>query len=183
MLVLSIVLGVLLLLLLILLYGLINPITVLIDSRAETIRLTWKGIGSVWVLGEMSNPVIRIRMLGWQKNISLLDLRGSSKKKELQKEKKARNRSWKRPDWLTFQLIVRLLKTFQIQQLRLDLDTRDYLQNAYWYPVFWGLSRGNRQFRINFQGKSELVLVITNHPWRLVWVLGTGFISSKTYVS
>ncbi|WP_425237632.1 hypothetical protein [Ulvibacterium sp.] len=64
--------------------------------------------------------------------------------------------------------VMRLLKTFTIKRLVIDMDTGDSLLNAKWYPVFAFLNHNMGQFSINFQGRNHVVLYIQNRPLNII---------------
>lgn len=64
--------------------------------------------------------------------------------------------------------MLRLVRTFKVQKLRLDMDTGDYVVNAKLYPVFMLLNRHVGSFHINFQDRNRLVMDVRNTPYRLI---------------
>jgi hypothetical protein len=173
--------GILLFLLVLILVSLLlNPFVLHLDTRQGIYSLGWWGMASAHVTGSELGPVLRIWMLGWRKQFSLLDLMGPSPKAEKKKPEKKKKRSgWKRPRWFTFRLGLRILRTFRVREFRLHLDTGDFVRNAYWWPVFYILSGRKGGLSINFQGENELVLIMSNRLWDVAWVFLTGFISPK----
>ncbi len=55
--------------------------------------------------------------------------------------------------------------------------------NAYLFPVFHLLSGGSRQLNINFSGHNELVLIMTNRIWNILWVFLIEFFKPKRKTS
>ena len=58
----------------------------------------------------------------------------------------------------------KLIKSFKIKQLLLDIDTGNCITNSKWYPVFYLLNNNLGGFNINFKGKNEMVLCLRNRP-------------------
>ena len=176
MLALWIVLSVLLLLLLTILLA---PFELRLDSVAGEYCLRWRGLASVRLTGEVRDPVVRLWLLGWRKQYHLLELGGGREKKEEEAtQRERRPKKGGRPRWLTFRLIRRLLRTFHVRRLRLLLDTDDFVLNAYLFPVFHRLSKRRRQLNINFSGRNELALIVTNRIWKVGWVVLTELLKS-----
>ena len=69
---------------------------------------------------------------------------------------------------MQFGKVLRLLRTFKVERLSLDLDTGDYTLNAKLYPVFMLLDRHVGSFHINFQDHNRLVLDVRNRPYRIL---------------
>ena len=63
--------------------------------------------------------------------------------------------------------MVRILKSFRVRRFRVEIDTDDYVLNAYLFPVFHLLSRGRLQ--INFNGRNDIQIEITNRIGRIAW--------------
>lgn len=158
-------------LLLLLLTILLAPFELRLDTISGDYCLRWRGIASLRLTGEVRDPVVRLWLLGWRRKYHLLELGGGKKKKEREAEPTERRPKKRgRPPWLTFRLIRRLLRTFRVHRLRLLLDTDDYVLNAYLFPVFHQLSKRNRQLTINFSGRNELALIVTNRIGKIGWV-------------
>ncbi|WP_422079509.1 hypothetical protein [Ulvibacterium sp.] len=64
--------------------------------------------------------------------------------------------------------VIRLLKTFTIKKMVVDVDTGDCLLNAKLYPAFVFLNHTAGQFSINFQGRNHFVLSIQNRPLNII---------------
>ncbi len=171
---------VLLVLLLIFLLLLLAPFELRLDTISGDCCLRWRGIASVRLSGEVRDPVVRLWLLGWRKKYHLLELGGGKEEEEGEaKQRERRPKKGGRPRWLTFRLIRRLLRTFRVHRLRLLLDTDDYVLNAYLFPIFQGFSKGNRQLTINFSGRNELALTVTNRIGKVGWVFLSEIIKPK----
>jgi hypothetical protein len=67
-------------------------------------------------------------------------------------------------------LIERSLKSFDVKQAVVDLDTDDVVLNAQLSPLFFLASRGPLQLRTNFNGRVYFHLEARNRPARLLWI-------------
>jgi hypothetical protein len=47
------------------------------------------------------------------------------------------------------------------------MDTDDFIRNAWLYPAFQLLSRGNRRLQVNFNGRQYLSLFLQIRPYRI----------------
>jgi len=153
-------------LLLALIVGLLfSPIQLKIDTRRQSYFLGWWGVGKARLLPVTDDLVIQLRIFFWKKHFHLL--KAHPKKKEKEKEKKS-----KKSQKINFSKYkrkgLRLLKSFEVKAFRLNLDTDDYVQNSYLYPVFYFLSNDQRQLTINYTGESELLLVVENRLYKIL---------------
>ncbi len=167
-------------LLLLLLTILLAPFELRLDTLSGEYCLRWRGIVSVRLTGEVRDPVVRLWLLGWRKKYHLLELGGGKEKKEEEAEPtERRTKRGGRPRWLTFRLVRRLLRTFRVRRLRLLLDTDDYVLNAYLFPLFQRFSSRSRQLTINFSGRNELSLTVTNRIGKVGWVFLSEILKPK----
>jgi len=60
--------------------------------------------------------------------------------------------------------VIRILKSFKVKKLLLNIDTGNYILNAKLYPIFLLLNYQIGNFNINFQGRNRLVLEVENRP-------------------
>jgi hypothetical protein len=65
-------------------------------------------------------------------------------------------------------MIYRILQSFRLIKMRVNFDTDDYILNAYLYPLFYFLSKNNRNLNINFNGDLYLELLMISRPIRIV---------------
>lgn len=63
-----------------------------------------------------------------------------------------------------------LLRSFQVKDFRVQLDTNDFILNAYLYPLCVVLSRmTNRPIQINFWGEMEIEICLRNTLARVLY--------------
>lgn len=165
-----IILGVLAL---ILLWLLIAPIRLIINSNRGTYQVEAFGIAKASLIPEPDDIHLQVRVLFWQKDFWPLHEKARARKKK-EEEKPKPQKKEKKSRW-TFQRVkrkaIRVLRSFQVRAFRVNLDTDDYIQNAYLYPVFYFLSKGRRQLKINYKGETEVVLDINNRLYRILFAL------------
>jgi hypothetical protein len=95
--------------------------------------------------------------------------RGKRKKKKEKPEKKPKK---KRPRRIggNVRLLTDAVASFRIRKLRLDLDTDDFMLNAWLVPAFSLVNSKNIQMRVNFEGNSSLLLELRIHLGSLLWI-------------
>ncbi|GAA4809997.1 hypothetical protein GCM10023330_16250 [Litoribaculum gwangyangense] len=64
--------------------------------------------------------------------------------------------------------IFRVLRTFKVKQVYVNMDTGNYILNAKLYPIFSLLNYKFGNFHVNFLGQNELVLLIKNRPINII---------------
>jgi len=131
------------------------------------------GLGGASLLLMGDDPVVRMHVFFWQRDFFLLEA-----KKPLKKPVKKARKGSKKFNW---SMILQLLKTFKVRQFRLELDTDDYVINAYLYPLFYLVSRPQRQLSVNFEGRTNLALQIENRLSRMagVFLFQSNFLTKK----
>ena len=163
----SIILGLILLTIIIVL---IAPFRFILDSHTQRIAFEWPPFGSAkLILKADGHPLLMYKILLWQRELALFDLKFKPTK-EIEKGKQKKERKSKKTGarWARRKFIP-LWHSFKLKELKLNLDTDDYCKNAYLFPLFHFLSNGkNRQLGINFNGESELRLIIENRIIRMI---------------
>ncbi len=143
-------------LLLILIAGILMvPVELYIDTAINQYYLQLKGLARASV-EEDDEEVIRIRLRAFFRDFYFYPLKniGVTKTKKLEKSK-VKNHKKKVP----VRKIVRVLNSFKVKKLFVDIDTGNCISNAKLYPLFTFLDYYHGRFNINFEGRNQLVLV------------------------
>ena len=149
---------------------LLLPFQFEVDSRKALIAFRWKRIGEASLLFGGDDIRLCVQLPLWRKTYSLLEPR--AKKKNEKKEAKKKKKQGGLPFKITRRRVKRLLYSFKILNFQLNLDTDDYVLNAYLFPVFSLLSsRGRSSLGINYGGDFELQLLVENRLIRIVRAL------------
>ena len=69
------------------------------------------------------------------------------------------------------QMIPDLVRSFRIRKLYLDIDSEDFMLNAWLVPAFSFINSENIQMRVNFHGTSSLVLDLRTRLGLLLWTV------------
>jgi hypothetical protein len=125
----------------------------LIDFRLLPERKGWK-----WGL-----------RIGWWKREYQLGLLAERKSPKAAKPR--RKRKWSLRPATAWKKGRRLLASFRVRRFFINLDTDDFILNAYLYPIFTLLNGKNRRLAINFQGQTVVDVFLTNRVWRILWLL------------
>ncbi|MBT8261556.1 MAG: hypothetical protein KJO05_01960 [Bacteroidia bacterium] len=157
---------IIILLLLLLGYLLWMPVVLKIDTDTNEYYLQLKGLAKASVLGDDKEVLkVKLNVLFLNFNFYPLRKRKASKKKKLKAKKGEEDAEKKKRNWTNEgRRAWRVLKTFEIKQLLVELDTGDYVLNAKLYPVFFMLNRWQGSFAINFTNRNRLALIVQNRP-------------------
>ena len=149
-------------LLLILLLGLLfTPFIVRVNTHQNQYQLRW-GVARVQFIPAKDDGSLLVQLAFWKREFSLLQMLAKpSAKKAAQPQKQAVQRK-KSAGTISFHRLWKVLRSFRIPFFYLDLDSDDFVTNAYWYPVCRALSTPTRQLRINFGGHNQCAFELRN---------------------
>lgn len=162
-----IALAIILAVLLILLLGfLFTPISLYVDTDEGCYEVFQTPVFRFFV--EIKNGTIapRLQLVGLN-----VPLHSKEKPKPIKKvDKKRKNKSGLKKSASAWRfLIERLLRSFDIQRVVVDLDTDNVVLNAQLVPVFFWASRGPVQLSTNFHGRVYFHLEARNRPVIILW--------------
>ncbi|WP_299215347.1 hypothetical protein [uncultured Aquimarina sp.] len=146
-------------------YILLLPIVICVDTNANEYYIQLKGLAKASI-EEDKEEVIRIKLKMLFLNFHFFPL----KKIGLVKKKKVKKKSTKkRKNRINIRTGLRLLKSFKVKKMLLDIDTGDCISNAKLYPVFAFLKYYTKgSFNINFDGRNEMALYVQNRPIHII---------------
>jgi hypothetical protein len=152
-------------LLLLLGYLLWMPILLKIDTDTDEYYLQIKGLAKATLMGdEREVLMLKLNVLFLKFNFYPLRKIGSLKKDRTGKVGKEdvvkKKKNWKNQSRRAW----RVLKSFEVKKLLVEMDTGDYVLNAKLYPVFYLLNMGKGSFSINFNDRNRLALIVQNRP-------------------
>ena len=149
-----------------LLWILLGPVIIFLNTDNRRYYLALPGIFKAVVVP--SDDLFHIR--GWIFFIPYkFDPFQQKKKKRRRKiEKPKRKRGSKKLSG-GLQLINGITRSVRIRKLLLDLDTDDFILNAWLIPVFSSVNSKNIRMRVNFEGTSSLFLNLQTRLGTLLW--------------
>jgi len=109
--------------------------------------------------------LIQIKLNTLFLKFNFFPLRKSKKKKKKAKTDKITG-SKRRA--IEIQRLFRIARTFKVIQLQLDIDTGDCITNAKLYPPFALMNFYGGQFKVNFEGRNRLLLIVQNRPIQII---------------
>jgi hypothetical protein len=152
-------------LLLILLYVLLAPFILEIDSTHDLYQIRFGGVAKGELVFTDSFPAIRMSIFGLQKIFFPFELKEK-------KEKKAKPAKEKKPGKISFQKMMRkglaIFRSFKVKCFYLDCGTDDFAMNGLLYPIAARLSKPGRIVRVNFDSHVVLKLRVENKIGRML---------------
>ena len=156
---------------------LLVPIQFIIESEERIYMLRVKSLGSVAIIFEENIFILQLRSFFISRNIPLISKgtkekgikkksnRADEKEKMKKPEKKRNQRKW----------ILRLLRipfSFRVKKLIVNIDSGDYIFNAYMFPVFGLLNHygPDWSWNVNFYGKNQVSMKLQTTLIRLIYV-------------
>ena len=153
----------------IVLFLLITPIVLEVDSERGKYQVCYRGIGSCNAVIVGGRLLFILHLLGWKKTIDPFAPRINKNKPEKPKRSKTRRR-------MTPSKMLRkaraVLRSFRVQYFYVDVDTDNYVTNAWLYPIaMLGRSSGGPWIHINFSGETVVRLRIQNSVGRMLYAV------------
>ena len=143
---------------------LLSPIELEIDTRVPVAVLRWKSLGNAMLIYEKEDWQLELNILFFHRKWMLEKLFFAEKKHKRHNVEIGRK---KLPENVLSRLFP-LLKSFQITECHIAIDSGDYLKNAWLYPLnFAPFTRHN--LHVNFMDENYLLLIIKNSPWRILY--------------
>jgi hypothetical protein len=161
-------LAIILAILLILLTGfLLAPVSLYIDTEQGCYEVFQTPVFRFFVVIKNGTIVPRLQLAGI--NVPLQSKKKTKPVKKTDKKHKKKSAFKKSVSAWRF-LIERSLRSFDIKQAVVDLDTDNVVLNAQLVPVFFWASHGPVQLNTNFNGRVYFHLEARNRPARILWI-------------
>ena len=151
-----------------LLWILFGPVSLFLNTENNRYYLVLPGIFKVMVVP--SPDIFRLRV--W---ILFIPFRLNPFQQKKEKRKKKTKEPDKRKKTFRFrggpQIIIDAFRSMRIRKLQMDIDTDDFILNAWLVPVFSMVNSGNIQMKVNFQGHSSLLFDVRTRLGTLLWIV------------
>ena len=142
---------------------LISPIRITIDSQNQIYNVNWIGIGKIGILDFTDDLILRTQLLFWKKDFHPLTM---SMRKKVPKPRPIKKSQKSSP--ISRRRVLRLFRSFQLKELRLNLDTDSVIYNSYLVPLFYFLNGKKRKLNINYQGELMILVMAENRLYRII---------------
>ncbi|NNC95856.1 MAG: hypothetical protein HKN92_09865 [Chitinophagales bacterium] len=159
------------LLLVALLYVLLVPFRLRIDSREGYVNLYWGPAASgglYWQNEKLEETEVRFKVFFFGKKFNVLEILAKSKKDDAEKKKKRSKNKLSAIKKGNFRSGLAILKSFKVIHFELMIDTGDYCLNGMLVPINYINPLEKFPVTINFIGKNYLVCDIKNSGIRVL---------------
>ena len=174
--VIGILLGILLLLLVCIL---LFPLIIEIDTNSGLYRLRLPGIARFQVVFSYEE-LIEFRIGVFFFRFRFNPFRSKKKEKDKKKDKKAVKKKMDLSAFLSgSRLAPRILRSFRVRRLWLEMDSGDVISNAFLFPAAYALQQENIRISINNESRNSLHLIVQNRLIRIVAILVRHYIKTK----
>jgi hypothetical protein len=161
------------LLVLFILWMLLVPVAVRIDTEYRLYAVTLPGIFNVYTVPSEGLFFIRIWVFFIPFKLDPFRMKRKKKKKEVSEKPKKKKRSFfGRPG--NVKRVRKMTRAVKIRRLEADIDTDDFPLNAWLIPVFAAVnSYDNINMRINFAGNLQLRMDVRTRIGHMLWLFIT----------
>jgi hypothetical protein len=153
-------------------WTLFGPVIIYLKTETNRYQLMLPGIFKAVIV--QTDELFHIR--GWIFFIPYrFDPFTGSKWRKKRKAGHPDERKWPELRSGNIQMMIDAFRSFRIRKLHLDLDTEDFVLNAWLVPAFTLINTDQIQLKVNFEGTSSLVLDLRTRLGSLLWI----FIKNK----
>jgi hypothetical protein len=151
---------------------LVAPLELILNSERGYYRFAYRGLasGALFWSEPTQKWMLRVWILGWRKEWGFWDLitqPSAPKSAEKEVDRKKRKRKRRTPKHLVRRL-YRVWRALEIRRCNIDIDTDDYILNAWLFPVFTVLGGRRGRMQINYEGRAAIDLQVIARPWKLL---------------
>lgn len=156
-------------LLLTLFWILVGPVIIYLDTSTNRYQLALPGIFKVMIVPGGQLFRIRARIFFIPFSFDPFRARKRDRKRRMKPGKRKRRTGPKKG----MKLGTRILRSFRIRKLHLDVDTDDFVLNTQLVPVFSAINGQNIRMTTNFEGEASLLLDLRTRLGSLIWAFMT----------
>lgn len=147
------------------LFFLLTPIRIELDSRIPRCDIRWQGLGSAAIFFQ-DEWKVEWRVPFYHRLLLLENMSaGTGKKKQLPRSGKQKKK--KKSSGQLLLKMIRVARSFIVEQWQLAIDTGDASLNARLYPLNW-MSGLQGHLEVNFIGEQFFHCRIRNNGWRII---------------
>lgn len=162
---------ILLLFIALILYILIIPVSLKIDTYENNHYFRMPGICGVRV--QKNNGVWKAWFSVLFLTFNIQSLKGFTTAKNKSHKAEDKFKRKKRYSVKRLKMFLKVLKTLRIKKLQCEIDTGDFPLNAQLIPIAYALSRKNIDLAVNFRGSNDLYLIVYTRIYRIIYQIIT----------
>ena len=150
--------------LLFVIYLLLTPITLFIDTESHQYYIQLRGLAKASIMQhDKEILIVKLKVLFLKFYVYPLNYLGLDKR-----NKHKINNIKKKRMLIKIKRILNILKTFRVKRFFVNIDTGNSYLNARLYPLFALLNYNRGNFHVNFEGQNQLVLLVKNRPIHII---------------
>ena len=151
-----------------LLYFILAPFFIEIDSTRSLLRLRFHYLASAAITANKDSIFLRFRIAFLHKNIDLL--KAHSNRKSTSIAVKTNTTRTKKVVVPSAKQVISVLRSFRVQRCHISIDTGSMPLNGVSYPGLYCLSMmTGKHIMINFTGENIVILKIRNNIGNMLW--------------
>jgi len=160
---------------------LLAPLYFIISTPESKYEAGLTGIFKVWVtIDDKGLPELMGKILLFSFRIRMFKFSDKKiKSKTPGKRKQKINKLTRKRIHLILKIGWKLIRSFKLRQLKLNIDTGDVIDNAYLIPVFSMAHRDKIQLSVNYQQENEFILRLEHNLGALIMHTISTFIKHK----
>jgi len=157
-----------------LIWLLITPIRLIIDSSQNKYFIQWIGLGRIALIATKEEWFFRLKIGFWKKKIGFQSIVDEWTKEDKTKEDKkipTTNKKKKKSSFFkSMEKVRQVLKSFNVKTFKVDIDTDNYYLNALLIPAFQVLNKNNQhRIAINFRNQNNVLVNIENRLIKIIY--------------
>ena len=137
------------------------PVECYINTGTKQYFLQARGLARAEI-EEDTEEILKIRLITLLGHFSIYPLRSIGNLKKT--DKSNRKRTQRKGKMISLRRLLAVLRSFSVEEFKLDMDTGDCILNAKLIPAFALFNNCQGNYHINFQGRNQLILKIKNRP-------------------
>lgn len=165
-----VVLAIILVLISVVILLLVIPVRLYINTYSQQYRLSWWRLVIGRIIPTDEGYLLEFHVPGYTRRYPLQELLKSMIRRPptRQTSRHSTKKSVKRP---SLRQMRALLRTFRVRELTADIDTGSWWLNTILFPASFFIRRKHMHWRINYQGRRDVVLDVSNRPYRILKTL------------
>ena len=169
------ILYILLFFLFIILLIILIPIQIVLSSDKGMIDISYGRLFSAGIYYVNDEFILGYKIPFWKKEVEIIDQLATPRDPSVKEKKSKGKKNLKFSNAMLKRIRNRwkeILRTFKVEKLELNIDTDDYILNAYLFPLFHFLgSKYNRPLSTNFTGLNRIEVILTNRLAKLLYAI------------
>lgn len=176
---------ILLILLSLLMWLLLAPLYIRINTQQNIYNAGLKGIVKISIIPDEDEIIyLRLKLFFYYTNIYPLKPKEAKREKKEKPKMKAQKKKKKGSKIslfkLVYKLVVNVLGSFKVKILAINIDTDDVITNAYLIPIFVGINtKKNINFTVNYQGDISAEFDVQNNIFRILRIALSTYLKHK----